>query len=234
MRSVFLIVILSFIVGCVTTVEVAKENRGITKVAENNYLLEMTISGARNDKKIDAEIETFARGLCMGEKFEYAFNGQSAGPSWGTMVNNVYVENHSIIRTYEIKCSDSKSDQYILVAKGGEIKVPEGFVKLTIFNSTNDTFYSGSTGDIYVEFNGKELVKLPKKKYAEFFVKEGKYQIDVSHIDLKKFTGQEVAHLEKGEYFISVSASLFSTKIKLRDILPANFEIKYKPYLSLQ
>lgn len=227
-----LLLVLILIQGC-TTIEVGGYGSSVTKISNENYVLRMEVRGARSDEAINKEAEIHGKSLCLDSEFETT-RLKSEAKSNMVMVNGMFINTYSEKIGLLISCANAGHKEFIYLAKGEEVEKLDGYSKLRIFNSSNDLMYSDNTGYVYVEVDEYFVVKLPKKQYIDVYLKNGVKAINLSHIDVFKFSGTNKVELNGENINLEVWASPISTKSKVINSLPEYFSEKYAAYLEIE
>ena len=101
--------------------------------------------------------------------------------------------------------------------------------KLIIFNTSGSLGYGlDGSGRINVRLNGQGVGQLNVHRYARLIVPKGKYDVELVHLDIAKFTSNHQMELTETESYLQIFATPTSNEAYLVTHLPSDFAQKFK------
>jgi hypothetical protein len=102
--------------------------------------------------------------------------------------------------------------------------------KLIIFNTSGSLAYGlDGSGRINVRLNGQGVGQVNLHRYAKLIVPKGKYDVELVHLDMTKFTSHHQIELTESESYLQIFATPTSNRAYLVTQLPPDFAEKFKP-----
>ena len=85
------------------------------------------------------------------------------------------------------------------------------------------------SGRINVKLNGQGVAQVNIGHYAQVIVPQGKYQVDLVHLDTATFPSKHEIELNTPVSFLEIFATITSNKAFLVSRPPPDFDKKFKP-----
>lgn len=123
----------------------------------------------------------------------------------------------------------------IPLSGGSVLDNPQGTndTRLTIYNDSNFLgFGLDGSGRINVKLNGQGVALIKIGEYAEVIVPKGKYEVELTHLDMTEFASRQQIELTEPVSILEIFATPTSNKAFLVSHLPPDFDEKFKPVKS--
>jgi hypothetical protein len=102
--------------------------------------------------------------------------------------------------------------------------------RLVIYNDSDFlAFGMDGSGRINVKLNGQGVAQVNIGHYAQVIVPQGKYQVDLVHLDTATFSSEHQIELNTPVSFLEIFATITSNKAFLVSQPPPDFDKKFKP-----
>ena len=125
-------------------------------------------------------------------------------------------------------CRTPDGPRFPLLAQDVSTSIPDGFVRLVFFNTSNHALYWES-GHIRIQLDGNQIPTIWLDEYIQIYAEPGEYQLLLEHLDVFMFTDRYTLVLEGPEVFLEVYNGVTSTKYKRVDELPPDFHSRFRP-----
>ena len=106
---------------------------------------------------------------------------------------------------------------------------PSGTTKVVLFNTTNPVLFADGSWRIGIKMDGVGVENLHLNKYVQLNLEPGMHKLELSHIDVFTFRNSYQISIPNEAVYIKVYNGITSTKHKIMDSKPNDFNKKYKP-----
>jgi len=127
-----------------------------------------------------------------------------------------------------VGCRTPDGPHFPLPAQDVSTSIPDGFVRLVFFNTSNHALYWES-GHIRIQLDGNQIPTIWLDEYVQVYVEPGEYQLLLEHLDVFMFKDRYTLVLEDPEVFLEVYNGVTSTKYRRVEELPPDFHSRFKP-----
>jgi hypothetical protein len=127
-----------------------------------------------------------------------------------------------------VGCRTPDGPRFPLPAQDVSASIPDEFVRLVFFNTSNHALYWES-GHIRIQLDGNQIPTIWLDEYIQVYAEPGEHQLLLEHLDVFMFKDRYALVLEGPEVFLEVYNGVTSTNYERVDELPPEFHSRFKP-----